>query len=112
MKDPHDTTTVDMYESHDIDLIALDVFQWASAVFPNRTDSSLYLKMYEEFGEVIKSNGDPLEVADLFILLLDYAHRKEISLKDVIYQKLEINKRRHWAIDPNTGTMNHIHPEE
>lgn len=107
MKDPNDKVTRELLPVGHIDDIARDVFQWASDVFPNRTDTSLYLKMYEEIGEVIKSGGDRLEVADLFILLLDYAYRKGINLQSAIYDKMVINVERKWIIDVSTGTMHH-----
>jgi hypothetical protein len=91
---------------HDIDVLSGTVFQWANEAFPYRTDASMFLKMYEEIGEVIRSDGDRLEVADLFILTLDYAKRKNIALSDAIGEKLEINRNRDWKLNAN-GTMSH-----
>lgn len=90
----------------DIDVLAEEVRTWADEAFPNRTDSSMFLKMYEEIGEVIRSGGDRLEVADLFILILDYAKRKNIVLRDAIGEKLEINRNRDWKLNAD-GTMSH-----
>lgn len=84
-----------------------EVFNWAEATFPNRTDQSMFLKMYSEIGEMIDSDGDRLEVADVFILLLDYAKRKKIDLTASVRLKLEINKGREWAVDTN-GVMSHV----
>jgi hypothetical protein len=91
---------------HDIDVLSGTVFQWANEAFPHRTDASMFLKMYEEIGEVIRSGGDRLEVADLFILILDYAKRKNIALSDAIGEKLEINRNRDWKLNAD-GTMSH-----
>ena len=90
----------------DIDVLAEEVTKWADQAFPHRTDASMFLKMYEEIGEVIHSGGDRLEVADLFILILDYAKRKNIVLRDAIGEKLEINRNRDWKLNAD-GTMSH-----
>lgn len=93
-------------KSFDIDVLAEEVTKWADQAFPNRTDASMFLKMYEEIGEVIRSGGDRLEVADLFILILDYAKRKNITLRYAIGEKLEINRNRDWKLNAD-GTMSH-----
>lgn len=93
-------------KSFDIDVLAEEVMKWADQAFPNRTDASMFLKMYEEIGEVIRSGGDRLEVADLFILILDYAKRKNAVLRDAIGEKLEINRNRDWKLNAD-GTMSH-----
>jgi hypothetical protein len=91
---------------HDIDVLSGTVFQWANEAFPDRTDASMFLKMYEEIGEVIRSGGDRLEVADLFILILDYAKRKNVVISEAIGEKLEINRNRDWKLNAD-GTMSH-----
>lgn len=93
-------------KSFDIDVLAEEVTKWADQAFPHRTDASMFLKMYEEIGEVIRSGGDRLEVADLFILILDYAKRKNVVLRDAIGEKLEINRNRDWKLNAD-GTMSH-----
>ena len=96
--------TIDMFD--DTDRLAHEVFHWAEAAFPNRTDSSMFLKMYSEIAELIRSDGEPLELADLFILLMDYAVRKDIVISTAVRQKLEINRQRTWKINAD-GTMSH-----
>lgn len=96
----------DQYWYDDTDQLAHEVFRWAEATFPNRTDSSMFLKMYSEIAELIRSDGEPLELADLFILLMDYAVRKNIAISKAVRQKLEINRSRTWKINSD-GTMSH-----
>jgi hypothetical protein len=102
---------MDTITSNDFDtsvgLLTEEVFSWAEAAFPDRTDQSMFLKMYSEIGEMIDSDGDRLEVADVFILLLDYVHRKRIDLTGSVRMKLKINKSREWVIDAN-GVMSHV----
>jgi Protein of unknown function (DUF550) len=113
MRQPDGTKTLDMFDTapnrfpvDDVDRLAFEVFFWAESTFPNRTDASMFLKIYEEVAEVIRSDGEPMEVADLFILLLDYVVRKDIVLSEAVRQKLAINKKRSWKINPD-GTMSH-----
>ena len=86
--------------------LAQEVWQWAEDTFPHRTDASMFLKMYGELAELIESDGDPDELADLFIMLMDYAVRKKINITDAVRRKLEVNRQRTWKILPN-GTMQH-----
>ncbi len=109
MKQDEDKMTIDMFDTptvDDTDRLAFEVFHWAEATFPNRTDSSMFLKMYSEVAELIRSDGEPLELADLFILLMDYAVRKDIVISAAVRQKLEINRQRTWKINAD-GTMSH-----
>jgi len=70
-------------------------------LFPNRTDTHMFLKMYEEIGEVIKAGDDTtqvgLEVADIMIMLLDYAARKGVQdLSSYIDYKMHRNDEANW----------------
>lgn len=88
-----------------------DIYQWAESTFPARTDTSMFLKMFKELGELIDAPDDPMEVADVLIMVLDYARRKNIDVASAITQKLAINRQRKWKINPD-GTMSHVkHPE-
>lgn len=83
------------------------VFDWAEATFPDRNDASMYLKMYGEIAEMIESDGDASEIADMFILLLDYAKRKKVDVTTAVYQKIDVNRARKWATDKN-GVNSHV----
>lgn len=109
MRQDEDDRTRDMFEDQlvdDTDRLAFEVYRWAEDTFPNRTDASMYLKMYEEVAELIRSDDEALELADLFILLMDYAVRKDIVISIAVRQKLEINRQRQWKINAD-GTMSH-----
>ena len=90
-----------------IDHTALKVKSVADRLFPDRTDGSMYLKLYAETAEVIASDGEPDEVADIFILWLDYAKRKGIDIEAAINKKLAILEERSWRKDAN-GVYSHI----
>lgn len=83
------------------------VFDWAQSTFPYRTDTSMYLKIYGEVAELIGSGGSADEIADMFILLMDYAVRKRIDITQAVFEKLEINRRRTWVTDSN-GVSQHV----
>lgn len=94
-----------------IESLAADIHAWANEVFPDRTDASMFLKLYGEINELIEA-GDNIdevadEIADLFILLLDYAYRKGMTwVTQAILKKMRENRKRTWLIT-TTGVMQH-----
>lgn len=78
----------------------------ANRLFPSRTDSTMYLKLYGEVAELVEGS-DPGEVADIFIMMLDYADRYQIDIGEAVRDKLIINLNRKWVIDPITGVAQH-----
>lgn len=103
----HPTPRAATMRNTDFEALQEEVFAWAEKTFPNRTDASMFLKIFEELGEVIKSNGHADEVADLFIMMLDYARRKNIDVPVAVRHKLRINERRQWVSD-SVGVMHHV----
>ena len=98
--------------SHTVTLQAhqRNIIAWANTVFPERMPKDVLLKLNEEIGELIKNPIDPHEYADVMILLLDFAAFNGIDgnrLSVAIAEKMEINKRRSWCVDQNTGIMQH-----
>lgn len=79
----------------------------ANALFPNRTDQTMFLKLYEEVGEIVRKPSDGAEVADVLIMLLDHCQRHGIRPGFEIIKKLRINLSRDWEIDPDTGVAYH-----
>lgn len=85
-----------------------EIKKWADSVFPNRTSSGILKKIDEEKQEIIDSGCiDPLEYADLAILILDLASINGIDIQDAVRTKLEINYARSWEIDLENGVMRH-----
>lgn len=86
------------------------IAEWADAVYPNRTpEHALTKMMMHEIPELLQGGvNDPLEFADVAILLFDIAHLKGIDIGKAIADKMEINKKRIWGIDRNTGVMSHV----
>lgn len=86
------------------------IAEWADAVYPNRTpEHALTKMMLHEIPELLQGGvNDPLEFADVAILLFDIAHLKGIDIGKAIADKMEINKKRIWGIDRHTGLMSHV----
>lgn len=86
------------------------IAEWADAVYPNRTpEHALTKMMLHEIPELLQGGvDDPLEFADVAILLFDIAHLKGIDIGKAISDKMEINKKRIWGVDPATGVMSHV----
>jgi len=91
----------------DVGMLAEAVHTWAEATFPNRTDASMFLKIYGEVSEMIESDGAADEIADMFILLLDYAKRKKVDITTSVMKKLVTNSKRKWTTDKN-GVNSHV----
>lgn len=94
----------------DIDILAQRVKEQADRLFPNRTDQSMFLKMYSEMGELAGATNNletADEMADIFIMLLDYAKRKDINLSMAIQRKMGINDNRQWIAN-KLGVMQHV----
>ena len=89
------------------DLTAL-VALWADNVYPSRTPEDTLVKLLEEVAELFKTPGDPGELADVAILVLDLFYLHKIPIGKAVFDKMQINKVREWRIDPKTGIMSHI----
>ena len=85
------------------------IVDWANEVFPNRTITNAIQKMvFEEIPEYLLKQDDPMELADIGILLYDISNLAGVDLEKAIREKMAINKKRQWQIDDKTGLMNHI----
>lgn len=95
-----------------IDFIALDIKEWADEAFPGRTDQGMYLKLYSEIAEMIDAPPDQVEdeVADVFIMLLDFAKRRGINIAAIIERKMVINRGRQWKQN-QLGIWSHVESE-
>lgn len=82
---------------------------WADQIHPNRTSLNVVCKLLEELAELIGSErmADPMELADVFILVLDLAYLQGINIEDAVTKKMLINSSREWVIEDN-GRMNHV----
>jgi len=94
----------------DIKKLQADIKSWADSVFPNRTVKGAFDKMvFEEIPELYQGQfKDPLEFADVAILLFDVADLMGIDMEAAIKKKMAINRDRDWEFDEETGFMRHV----
>lgn len=85
-----------------------DIADWIDPLNPDRTSMSTIAKILEEIGELIASErmNDPLELADVAILVLDLFYLQKVDLEQAVLAKMEINRLRTWAI-ADSGAMRH-----
>lgn len=86
------------------------ILDWADRIFPNRTAHGALCKlMLEEIPELLHGGlSDPLEYADILILVLDIASLNGIDAIAAAHQKMEINEQRKWKINTASGLMHHV----
>lgn len=87
------------------------ITKWADKQFPMRTSQGTLLKLYGEIGELVADPSSPLELADVFILLLDYASMHNIDVAKAIAGKMALNRSRKWKFNEHTGLAQHIEEE-
>lgn len=85
-----------------------DIADWIDPLNPDRTPMSTIAKILEEIGELVASErmNDPLELADVAILVLDLFYLQKVDLEQAVLAKMEINRLRTWAI-ADSGAMRH-----
>lgn len=88
-----------------IDNLAYQIQAQADRLFPDRTDQSMFMKLFEEIGELVEKQN-PEELADVLIMLLDFASRKMWDIEGSIRDKMQVNENRAW-IRSHLGVMHH-----
>lgn len=92
-----------------LSMMQKDIISWANSVMPHRTITNACTKLVmEEIPEFLMSDNDPLELADIAIILLDMAHLAGVDLEAAIREKMAINKARTWQINQSTGLLKHV----
>lgn len=95
--------------STNIQELQMLIAKWANRLNPDRTALSTVAKLLEELGELIASErmSDPLELADVAILVLDLFYLQKVDLGSAVCAKMAINLNRKWRIADN-GAMSHV----
>jgi hypothetical protein len=104
---PSEDVSIDWTRAGDLNYIQALNTRVADKLFPDRQPSSMFFKMYEEIGEMVKSPDDPEEIADLLIMLLDRMSKLNAHAGLQIMLKLEKNLKREWIVNPATGVAYH-----
>ena len=93
----------------DIEELQADIASWADTVNPDRDAMSTIAKLLEEIGELIASErmSDPMELADVAILVLDLFHLQQVDMHQAVMRKMSKNRARRWKRQDN-GALSHV----
>lgn len=94
--------------SKNIAELQAEVTAWANDVLPDRTVPGMLLKMMEELGEVTRNPSDPLQLADILILLLDVADFYDVDLTTAVENRMHINRIKRWSTNRHTGVKERV----
>lgn len=95
----------------DMDAIQRVIGEWADQTYPKATIQSMVKHLHKEVDELLTE--DPIEIADCAMILMHVAHRRGVSIADLIAQKHEICKKRELGEPDADGVVEHIRqPEE
>lgn len=85
---------------------------WGDKTFPNSTADTVLSHLQEEIEELVEAHEDPNssyedkrgEIADVFLLAMQYAHKNGIDILDAAMIKMDINMQRDWNVgNPEPG---------
>lgn len=81
---------------------------WSDATFPKSTDRSRIEHARDELGELQDDPADPLENADVILLMTHHAHVHGYNLFEASLDKFNIIKQRKWGAPDERGVVHHI----
>ena len=81
---------------------------WGDKTFPNSNASTVLSHLEEEIKELREAHDADAdtdsEVADVFLLAMQYAHKTGVDILELAMRKMDVNMRREWNIDnPEPG---------
>jgi hypothetical protein len=100
------TTHLSYLKGCSIDNLAMDIENQANVLFPNRTDATMFMKLFSEVGELAE-NLTAGELADVLIMLLDFGSRKGWAIELAIREKMAVNACRKWQSN-SLGVFKHV----
>jgi len=87
--------------------IQREISRWADIQFPERDATSVANKLKQEMAEWQKDPDDAAELADVLILVLDWAYLKGVDMQQAINQKMVVNLSRNWIFNAADRTWQH-----
>lgn len=90
--------------------ITQEVVSWADEQLPDRTLPAMLLKLCEEVGAAVARPSNPLQLANVLILLVDIADKQDIDLSGAVHDQMAINRINRWHKNRLTGVMSHAEP--
>ena len=93
------------YEVATLDSVLAEVVEWGRATFPSSTDATKTLHLIEEVQELHEAPDDPMEMADVVMILAHLAAAKGVNLAEAVAAKLAICRTRTWAPPDERGVI-------
>ncbi len=93
------------------DVLQADWTAWGKKTFPHATLSTILAHLRAELKEVEDNPKDPLEWADVLMLILQAAHREGFTMEhlfEACETKFQINQQRQWGKPNSEGFSEHI----
>lgn len=84
------------------------VGRWADSTFPHATLTSILAHLRDEVNGELSPEAPPSEAADCLLLLLHYAHKRDIDLYAAAEAKLDVNLERAWSEPDERGVSVHV----
>lgn len=88
-----------------LDGVLGEVVQWGRQTFPASTDATKTLHLIEEVQELHEAPDDPMEMADVVMILAHLAAAKGVNLAEAVAAKLAICRTRTWAPPDERGVI-------
>lgn len=99
----------------DYDDFQREVGEWAERIFGKATPASVLAHLTDEVIELCQAEGgapmsdDPKgEAADVYLLLLHYAHKRGFSLYSAAAEKFKVNQARTWGDADDRRVVRHV----
>lgn len=91
----------------DLDRFQKEVNEWQAVTFPESTKETVLTHLKREAAEISLSQ-DPMEAADIFLLLMAFLGKSGVLLSTVAREKFEICKKRKWGEPDSEGVREHV----
>lgn len=92
-----------------LDSITREVNDWQAVTFPRATPESVVEHLRREVvDELVPKPRDPMEVADVYFLLVGLAYELGVDLKQIVADKLAVNRARTWGQPDAHGVVEHV----
>ena len=96
-----------VFES-DLRTFQREVHQWAGRTFKTQSVPSKLDHLEDEVRELKENPTDPMEMADILLLLLGIAEMQGVDLWEAAQQKHAINQTRTWGAPDERGVSKHV----
>jgi hypothetical protein len=91
-----------------LDGLFRDVNEWQAATFPRATPASVVEHLRREVAELVADPTDTSELADVVFLAIGLAYELDVDLKQIVAEKLAVNRARTWGEPDDHGVVEHV----